>query len=249
VPGKGLGALAALALTAAALAGCGGGGSDSQSTASSTAAQSTEPDSPTAAVQKLRQDAERVRTEREQTQQSPSEAHKAPDAKEGSQGSPKPLPPAKPKNTHHDSGGGSAQFAHQGGDNSIQESGQEAGEAQRNEAAAVLHAYLDARVAGHWDEACFYLSASAVSLLEQFAERFGKDKGITSCPQVLEALAEGSSQAELEAAAKVDVGSLRTEGDHGFLLYRGAGGVAYAISVVREGGAWKVGAVDGTAGV
>jgi len=66
---------------------------------------------------------------------------------------------------------------------------------------------------------------------------------------VLEALAEGSSQEELEAAAKADVGSLRIEGDHGFLLYRGAGGMAYAIAMVTEGGAWKVGAVDGTAGV
>jgi hypothetical protein len=251
VQGKGLGALLALFLAAALLAGCGGGGDSgqSQSTASSTSAQSAEPGSPPAAVQKLQEDTERVRTQREQTQQSPSEANKAPEAKQGSQATSKPQPPAKPKNTHHDSGGGSSQFAHQGGDNSIQESGTEASETQRNEAAAVLHAYLDARVAGHWDEACFYLSASAVALLEQFAERFGKDKGITTCPQVLEALAEGSSPAELEAAAKADVGSLRTEGDHGFLLYRGAGGVAYAIPMVSEGGVWKVGAVEGTAGV
>jgi hypothetical protein len=228
--------------------GCGGDG-ESQSTGSTAPAQSAgeEAQAP-AAVEKLQQDTERVQAQREQKEppRAPAQAGSHPG---GGQAQGQPQPPAAPQDTHHDSGGGAAQFTAKGGDNSIQESGQEASEAELQAAAAVLHAYLDARVAHRWNDACFYLSASAVALLEQVASRFGKDKGIESCPEVLEALSAGSSQSALEEAAKADVGSLRLEGDHGFLLYRGVGGVAYAIPVVIEGGAWKVGAVDGTAGV
>lgn len=252
--GKGLGALLALLLAATLLSGCGGGGEESgpgQSTAASAPANNAQQEVPPTA-QKLRQGTQRVRAERRQAGQDETLSGEAQEAQKGSQqaqGTPKPQPPAAPRDTHRDSGGGAAQFRHSGGDNSIQESGTEASEAQLHAAAAVLHAYLGARVAHRWDEACFYLSAPAVALLEQFASRFGKGKGIQSCPEVLEALSEGASQGALEEAAKADAGSLRLEGGHGFLLYRGAGGVAYAIPVVSEGGAWKVGAVEGTAGV
>jgi len=254
VQGKGLGASLALLLVAAALlvGGCGGGGDSNQGTAASSTTDATEPSSP-AAAQALRQGAEQIRDERSQAQQGEGPSGKAPGPPQAQSGSNEaqesPPPPAKPNNAHHDSGGGAKQFSHKGGDNSIQESGAEASATERDAAAAVLHAYLDARVAHRWDEACFYLSASAVTLLEEFADRFGKDKGIQSCPEVLEALSSGSGQSALQQSARVDVGSLRVAGDHGFLLYRGAGREAYAIPMVTEGGAWKVGAVDGTAGV
>jgi hypothetical protein len=49
----------------------------------------------------------------------------------------------------------------------------------------------------------------------------------------------------LEEAAQADVGALRTEGDRGFLLYHGASNTDYAISMAKESGAWKVGALAG----
>jgi hypothetical protein len=110
----------------------------------------------------------------------------------------------------------------------------------------VLHAYFDARVAHRWSEACFYLSAGMTASIEAFAQRYVKDKELKSCPEVLEAFAEGSSQQALEETAEANVGALRAEGDHGFVLYHGAGGAPYAMLVVSEGGAWKVGSLDGS---
>ena len=155
------------------------------------------------------------------------------------------LPPAQPENTHHDSGGGISRFATSEGDNSIQESGTEGTPSQTEEAAAVLHAYLDARLAHRWSDACFYLSAGYAATIEAFAERYAKKKGIEGCPEVLEALATGSSRQALVATASADVGALRIEGDHGFVLYRGAGGEPYAMPMAIEGGAWKVGSLEG----
>jgi hypothetical protein len=42
------------------------------------------------------------------------------------------------------------------------------------------------------------------------------------------------------------VTDVRIEGDRGFVLYRDAGGTESAFAVVREGSAWKAGAINGT---
>ncbi len=226
------------------LAGCGGGGgadgeasAPGSSSSESKVAESPAPGSEAEAAAQLQQAAGRVQREREEA---PRNSPDPPRTK------PAPQPPAAPRSTHHDSGGGAAQFRHGEGDNSIQEFGVEANASQREAAAAVLHTYLDARVAHRWDEACFYMAASLVATIEQFAARYGKRKGVESCPEVLAVLGPGSGQRALEETAQADVGSLRIDGDHGFLLYRGAGGVAYAMRVVEEGGAWKVSSLDGS---
>jgi hypothetical protein len=246
VQGKALGT--ALLLSLCLLAGCGGGGGDSSSTSSEESESSAQPRSPQGgeeAAAQLRQSAEQIKREREdppaQGDQGPGPAQdKSPE-----QGQAAALPPAQPPSTHRDSGGGTAPFATKTGDNSIQESGTEGSPAETQAAAAVLHAYLDARVAHRWDDACFYLSAGFAATVEAFAERFAKDKGAKSCAEVLAALATGSSQEALVATARADAGALRTEGDHGFLLYRGPGGAPYAMPMVLEGGTWKVGSLEG----
>jgi hypothetical protein len=43
-----------------------------------------------------------------------------------------------------------------------------------------------------------------------------------------------------------DVGSVRVEGDRAFVIYRGVGRTVFAISMMDEGGDWKVGALAGT---
>jgi hypothetical protein len=233
VQGKGLAAL--ILLAALCLAGCGGGGGGSSTGGGGEASQGTQAAPP--ALEKLRSSAKRIEEERKAPAKAPAEgagkAKPAPSA-------PDPTPP----DTHHDSGGGAAQFRNKGGDNSIQESGHEAGAPEREEAAAVLHAYLDARVAHRWPTACFYMAASLVATMEEFAAKYGKGK-VQSCPQLLGALATGSSQRALEETAEANVGSLRTEGDRAFLLYYGPRNAPYAMPMAREGGAWKVGSLEG----
>jgi hypothetical protein len=250
VQGKALGT--ALLIALCLLVGCGGGGdSGSASTSPQAPAPSAKEGSPTQAkspqgveeaAAQLKDSAARIKRQREGQGAKGSQGTGSAAAKEEGQAS---LPPAQPANPHHDSGGGTAPFATKTGDNSIQESGTEGSPSETQAAAAVLHAYLDARVSQRWSDACFYLSAGFAATIEAFAERYAKGKGVKSCPEVLEALATGSTQQALEETAHADVGALRIEGDHGFVLYHGAGGEAYAMPMVLEGGAWKVGSLDG----
>jgi hypothetical protein len=243
VQGKALGT--ALLLSLCLLVGCGGGGGDEGSNSSprgDSTAQAKDPGSVEEAAAHLHQSVERIKRQREGQEARENQGTGSPAGKEEGQAK---LPPAQPADTHHDSGGGTAQFATKNGDNSIQESGSEGTPAETQAAAAVLHAYLDARVAHRWDDACFYLSAGYAATIEAFAGRFGKDKEAKSCAEVLAALAKGSSQQALVATARADVGALRVEGDHGFVLYHGPGGAPYAMPMVIEGGAWKVGSLEG----
>jgi hypothetical protein len=147
---------------------------------------------------------------------------------------------------HHDSGGGSTQYEVKGGDNSVQEFGQEAGESEFEAAATALHDFLDARAAGDWDATCRYLSKSTAESFEKLAAR-GKQGGDTSCGAVLGGLINpNAAQSMREEAAKADIGSLRTEGDQAFLIYTAGGDTILAMPMAREGGGWKVASLAGT---
>lgn len=239
---------AALLLCLCLIGGCGGGGGEESTSAPEgsepSSAQATSPQSAEAAAAKLKDSAARIKREREGQAEGGQGSGSAAE-KEGEGETQASLPPARPKNAHHDRGGGTAQFATKGGDDSIQESGAEGSPSETQAAAAVLHAYLDARVSHRWADACFYLAAGYAATIEAFAERYAKGKGVKSCPEVLEAFATGSSQQALVASARADVGALRVEGDHGFVLYYGVGGEPYAMPMALEGGAWKVGSLEG----
>lgn len=142
---------------------------------------------------------------------------------------------------HSDSGGGARQFETKGADNSIQESGSEASGSELAQAATALHGYLDARAAGAWSAACSYMAAGVADSLSQLAGSSGQQG--QSCAQLLAALSGGVSPAALREGAEADVGSLRANGDSGFLLFHGAHGTAYFAPMAREGGAWKVAAI------
>jgi hypothetical protein len=237
----------ALLICLCLISGCGGGGGGQSQSApeGSQGSPAQAPQSAREAATQLKDSAQRIKRQREGREPEASQGNGSPAGKEEGGEAKAPLPPAQPKSTHHDSGGGTAQFATKEGDNSIQESGTEASPSETQAAAAVLHAYLDARVAHRWSDACFYLSAGFAATVEAFAERYAKGKGVKSCPEVLEGLATGSSQQALVATARADVGALRVEGDHGFALYHGPGGEPFAMPMVREGGAWKVGSLEG----
>ncbi len=143
------------------------------------------------------------------------------------------------------SGGGSAQFRSKGGDNSIQEFGGESDESELQEAAEVVHGFYVSRAAEEWDRACSYLAKSNIEQLEQLASQSPQSKG-ADCATVLKAFTQPLPAAVEREITTVDAGSLRHEGEQGFLIYYGAGHVKYAMPLKDEGGAWKVTALSGT---
>jgi hypothetical protein len=146
---------------------------------------------------------------------------------------------------HDDSGGGSAQFKEKGGDNSIQEFGEEVEGAEFDAAAAALHTFLDARAEGDWAVACEYI---AKSIVEQF-ERLGaqlKQSDNAGCPGVLGKLTNpGAAQGLKEEAAKANVHSLRVEDEQAIVIYTGIDGTALAMPMANEDSRWKVNSLAG----
>ncbi len=139
-------------------------------------------------------------------------------------------------------GEGSDAFRTPGGDNSIQDYGDEADSDQREAAEASIVAYLDARAAGNWAESCEYLATAAVEPLEQLAESSPQLKG-KGCAAII-----GALSAQLPASSRANpvtegIASLRFEDERGFALFHGRGGVDFFLPVVEEDGEWKVGAL------
>jgi hypothetical protein len=142
------------------------------------------------------------------------------------------------------SGGGSEQFRTKGGDNSIQEFGEEGDESELEEAAETVHSFFVARATGDWKGACGYLSKAISEQLEQLAasstELANKD-----CASFLGAFTGKLSAAEWRELTTVDAGSLRNEGEQAFLIYYGPDKKAYAMPLKVEDGEFKVGALSG----
>jgi hypothetical protein len=203
-----------LALSILAI-GCGGGGGDS--TTASTSASSTAAQAPPVAPH-------RERTSKAVPKQHPSSSGSGTKAT-------------------HDSATGAASFETKGGDNSIQESGSEAGAFEVSQAAIALHGYLNARAAGEWAKACSYMAAGVTAQLAQFSAGSAGDKKTPSCAKLLAGLSVGIPAATMREAAQADVGALRVEGESAFLLCHGAHGVDYFMPMDREGGDWKVAAI------
>jgi hypothetical protein len=140
---------------------------------------------------------------------------------------------------------GSAGFRTPGGDNSVQNFGEEAEATEREAAEAALAGYLEARAEGDWAGQCDYLAKVTLKPIEQLAARSPEVKG-KGCAALLEALSAG-----LPASARADtmtdgIGSLRVEGERGFVLYHGAEGVDYFVPMLDEDGEWKVAALAPT---
>jgi hypothetical protein len=147
---------------------------------------------------------------------------------------------------HNDSGGGAEQFKVKGGDNSVQEFGEEADSEEFEAAAAALHNFLDARAEGNWAAACQYMSQGVTESFEQFASR-AKGAEDTSCGTVLEQLTNPAAAPLLkEEAAKASVGSLRIEDERAFVIYTGLDGTIMAMPMENEDGDWKVASLAGT---
>lgn len=143
------------------------------------------------------------------------------------------------------SGGGGEQFVVKGGDNSIQEFGDESDESELQEAAEVVHSFYVARAESQWDTACSYLAKSNIEELEKLAAQSSQSEG-ADCAAILKAFTRPLPASLEREITTVDAGSLRREGDQGFLIYYGAGHETYAMPLKEEGGSWKITALSGT---
>jgi len=227
--------LAIAIFAAATLAACGGSDSSSTSTASTTSSASTEAASQggdrtgsteTSAAKKKQGSGQ----QKSQQDNGGGKAGASGDAGRSDY-------TAKPLQV---SGGGSAPFLTKGGDNSIQEYGEEASESELTEAAEVLYAFLVARADEDWSRICSYLTKEQVQKFAQLSSQSPqlKDGG---CPAVVEALAaEPLPTAIKRELTEVDAASLRIEGDEAFLIYNGPNNTGYFMRMVNEDGTWKV---------
>lgn len=137
------------------------------------------------------------------------------------------------------SGGGSEQFRVKGGDNSIQEYGEETDDSELQDAAEAVHGFYVARAEEDWAKACTYLAKSMVAQLEQLAGQSPqfKDKG---CAVILKAFTRPLPASVRRETTVVDAGSLRREDERGFLIYYDAEKKPYAMALEDEDGAWKL---------
>jgi hypothetical protein len=133
----------------------------------------------------------------------------------------------------------------EGGDNSIQDYGSEASEADRAAAGRALQAYYDALVSGDTEGACALLTSRIRDGVEKTLEQLGGQGGSkapTTCAQILKlTVRTGPRSPQLQLTELL---SLRRQGDDAFLIYRAGDGKVYAIAMSEENGDWRVGGVS-----
>lgn len=143
------------------------------------------------------------------------------------------------------SGGGSEQFRSKGGDNSIQEYGEESDESELEEAAEAVHGFYVARATEDWSKACSYLAESMTGQLEALASRTPELKG-KDCGAVLKVFTRPLPASVRRESTVVDAGSFRHDDERGFLIYYDANDKPYAMPLEDEDGAWKLTLLTGT---
>jgi hypothetical protein len=139
----------------------------------------------------------------------------------------------------------SAGFRTPGGDNSIQNFGEEADAAEVEAASAALTGYMQARAQNDRAKECIHLAAAAIKPLEQLASGSPQFKG-KGCTAILTAVTAGTPSSTRVDTMTDGIASLRVEGDRGFALYHGAKGIDYFVPMTKEDGEWKVGALAPT---
>jgi hypothetical protein len=143
------------------------------------------------------------------------------------------------------SGERSASFRTRGGDNSIQEFGEEEGAEERAKATKTIATFYAAERGREWAKVCAVLSAKNVEQLKLFAKRIPKVKART-CAGVIELLNASAPGGRAPETMKGGVVALRREGDTAFALYHGVDGKDYAFPLKLEGGQWKMTSLGAT---
>jgi hypothetical protein len=139
-------------------------------------------------------------------------------------------------------GEGADSFKVPGGDNSIQNYGEEADESEIEAVETALNGFLDARAEGNWAKSCSYLAKATLKPLETLSEKTPKLKG-ASCAKILAALESRVPAPERANPLTHGIASVRIKGPRGFALFHGANGSDYFMLMTNEGGEWKVSAL------
>jgi hypothetical protein len=233
-------AFIAAALVAALLAACGGSDSDSSSSTRATSTDSSAASDSAASDDGRSQDSSRAQRDGGQAQNQSEDDPRSQRDSAGESGSRNVETPLEV------SGGGSEQFRVKGGDNSIQEYGEEGDESELQEVAEVVHSFYVARAEEKWDTACSYLAKSNIEQLKQLGTQSPEFRD-ASCGTMLKAFTRPLPAALQREITTVDAGSFRHEGEQGFLIYYGAEQTVYAMPLKDEDGSWKVAALSGSA--
>jgi hypothetical protein len=234
-------AFVAAALVAALLAAC--GGSDSDSTGST---QATSTDSPATNGSAASSDDGSRNSSPAQQDGGQDRSHSEDDRSQGQQDNDDGSGSQDVETPLEVSGGGSEQFRTKGGDNSIQEYGDEGDESELQEVAEIVHGFYVARAEEKWDTACSYLAKSNIEQLEQLGAQAPEFKG-AGCGPILKAFTRPLPAAVQREITTVDAGSFRRDGEQGFLIYYGADRTVYAMPLIDEDGSWKLTALSASA--
>lgn len=128
-----------------------------------------------------------------------------------------------------------------GGEASIEEFGAEATAAEREEILAAFHGYLDAIAERNYGTACSRLSSNVHTSLEAVAPKPLKAKG---CEGILPELLAPSAAQIARQESNGEVTKVRVEGDRGFVVFKAPGAKRFQMTMVREGGEWKIAIVS-----
>jgi len=155
-------------------------------------------------------------------------------------------PPTRHKHPEPVEGERSAAFRVAGGDNSIQEYGEEEDAEGRAEAMKPIIALYRALETGNWSSVCDdHLSAPNLQQLKVLAEKSSQIKG-KGCAEILGGLNQTAGGARGPDTPDGEIVSFRVEGDTGFAIWWGIDGKGYALALKSEDGAWKLTALAPT---
>jgi hypothetical protein len=132
------------------------------------------------------------------------------------------------------------------GDDSIQTYGKPAVQADREAVSAAVRRYYAAVAAGDGSVACSLLSSG---LSKSIVQSFGRSPALRTkdCAGILALLFKHRPGRSSASLAAVQVTAVRLNGDRGFALLHSKEMPSGEISVDRENGTWKIGALIGGA--
>jgi hypothetical protein len=136
-------------------------------------------------------------------------------------------------------------FRTPGGDNSIQEYGEEQDAEERAAAMKPIVALYRALESGDWTTVCnTHLSKPNLEQIKLLAEKSPQIEG-SDCAAVLGGLNQTTGMRGPDTPDG-EIVAFRTEGDTGFALWWGIDGKGYAMALKSEDGAWKLTALAPT---
>jgi hypothetical protein len=135
--------------------------------------------------------------------------------------------------------GPTSEFIVPGGDNVVQLFGREATPAERREVSAMIAAWMRARAARDWKQACRYVHEAVIRSTLRSASHILQRK-VSGCAKAMATVASEAGEASLVNTMVNPVASLRIGEGHGYAQYHGHAGRDWIVPVRREDAGWKI---------